>query len=154
MDTRGVERNLEEELDSIVYPVLSLLPEITSHIFFQSLPEDTRPSPRSAPLLPVQICRSWRIIALATPDLWQSIKFSQRWLSTRQPKDPGQLLRVVRSLCFSLFKDIVYDTPTRIRGCSWALNLGPIAASPPPPFSSVRPAANNPNSERVGGGTR
>ncbi|KAF8175470.1 hypothetical protein K438DRAFT_1608588, partial [Mycena galopus ATCC 62051] len=70
MDTRGVERNFEEELDSIVYPVLSLPPEITSHIFIQSLPEDTRPSPRSAPLLLVQICRSWRVIAIATPDLW------------------------------------------------------------------------------------
>ncbi|KAJ7479776.1 hypothetical protein FB451DRAFT_164623 [Mycena latifolia] len=64
---------LQTALDSIVYPVLTLPPEITSNIFVQSLPAETTPSPHTSPLLLAQICHQWRVIALATPHLWQSI---------------------------------------------------------------------------------
>ncbi|KAF8162157.1 hypothetical protein K438DRAFT_2025559 [Mycena galopus ATCC 62051] len=45
------------------------------NIFLCSLPLDgrVRPSPKTAPLLFAQICRQWRTVALATPELWSSI---------------------------------------------------------------------------------
>ncbi|KAF7334600.1 F-box domain-containing protein [Mycena venus] len=70
---QGSPPKIQDELDSIVYPVLTLPAEITSHIFTQSLPIDATPSRYAAPLLLTQVCRLWRTIALATPNLWQSI---------------------------------------------------------------------------------
>ncbi|KAJ7126351.1 hypothetical protein C8R44DRAFT_734223 [Mycena epipterygia] len=64
---------LQAELDYIVYPVLDLPPEITSNILVQSIPGDANPTRYTAPLLLTQICRQWREIAFATPELWQSI---------------------------------------------------------------------------------
>ncbi|KAJ7604835.1 hypothetical protein DFH06DRAFT_1068165 [Mycena polygramma] len=69
-------KRLQTISDAIVYPVLSLPPEITSLVFTYCLPESTslpQPSPLKAPLLLAQICRQWRDIAIATPELWQSI---------------------------------------------------------------------------------
>ncbi|KAJ7215103.1 hypothetical protein B0H12DRAFT_1154990 [Mycena haematopus] len=75
--TLNAERQkLQAVSDSIVYPVLSLPPEITALIFFHCLPKPSffpQPSPLSAPLLLAQICRQWRDIAIASPGLWQSI---------------------------------------------------------------------------------
>ncbi|KAJ7080940.1 hypothetical protein B0H15DRAFT_855580 [Mycena belliarum] len=61
--------------DSIVYPVLSLPPEVVSLIFIRCIPSGSPvyPSPIEAPLLLTQICRQWREIAIDTPELWQSI---------------------------------------------------------------------------------
>ncbi|KAJ7097113.1 hypothetical protein B0H15DRAFT_773430, partial [Mycena belliarum] len=58
--------------DSAVYPVLALPPEITCEIFLQCVESEdtTQLSSVSAPLLLLQICRSWRLIALAAPPLW------------------------------------------------------------------------------------
>ncbi|KAJ7859758.1 hypothetical protein B0H13DRAFT_2570200 [Mycena leptocephala] len=49
--------------------------ELWSKIFRCTLPRDGRvhPSPKAAPLLLAQICRQWRAVALATPELWSSI---------------------------------------------------------------------------------
>ncbi|KAJ7179774.1 hypothetical protein C8R46DRAFT_987605 [Mycena filopes] len=66
---------IEDDLSSIVYPILSLPTEITSTIFVHCLPPHGRvePSPSRAPLLLAQICHEWREIALATSRLWSSI---------------------------------------------------------------------------------
>ncbi|KAJ7290312.1 hypothetical protein C8J57DRAFT_1275679 [Mycena rebaudengoi] len=66
------ERNaIQAELDSIVFPVLTLPPEITSEIFVNCLPGQPQdPEPLVAPLLLTGICRNWRTIALSTPELW------------------------------------------------------------------------------------
>ncbi|KAJ6562341.1 hypothetical protein B0H19DRAFT_95949 [Mycena capillaripes] len=75
--TLSAERQrLQAVSDSIVYPVLSLPPEIMSLIFIHCLPESIslpQPSPLKAPLLLAQICAQWREIAIGTPELWQSI---------------------------------------------------------------------------------
>ncbi|KAJ7228149.1 hypothetical protein GGX14DRAFT_331655, partial [Mycena pura] len=57
---------------SIVYPVLTLPPEITSEIFIRCLPAETVDvvCTRNAPLLPMQICRTWRQIAISMRVLW------------------------------------------------------------------------------------
>ncbi|KAJ7784122.1 hypothetical protein B0H16DRAFT_1296848, partial [Mycena metata] len=71
-------KQLQSELDGIVYPVATLPPEITSNIFLRCLPPSpelsspvkAHPSMFTAPLLFLQVCRMWRNIALSTPRLW------------------------------------------------------------------------------------
>ncbi|KAJ6557901.1 hypothetical protein B0H19DRAFT_1148936 [Mycena capillaripes] len=84
-------QQVQHQLDSIVYPVLTLPAEITSHIFVHSLPKDKKPSRHTAPLVLTQICHLWREIALATPALWQSITMNEY----REPlKDSQKLLEM------------------------------------------------------------
>ncbi|KAJ7044776.1 hypothetical protein C8F04DRAFT_1069508 [Mycena alexandri] len=67
--------NLESQLVSIVYPVLTLPFEITSEIFVQCLPDKRGKdvvNPREAPLLLMQVCVAWRQIAISTPPLWST----------------------------------------------------------------------------------
>ncbi|KAJ6597779.1 hypothetical protein DFH09DRAFT_84300 [Mycena vulgaris] len=77
IDSLSAERQrLQAQSDAIVYPVLSLPPELTSIIFIHCIPTSgqlTCPSPIEGPLLLAQICRPWREIAINTPELWQSI---------------------------------------------------------------------------------
>ncbi|KAJ7120207.1 hypothetical protein C8R44DRAFT_623999, partial [Mycena epipterygia] len=80
LETLSAEREqLQAASDSIIYPVLSLPPEITSLIFIHCVPfpeaSFPRPSPLDAPLLLAQICRQWRDIAINTQELWQSVAF-------------------------------------------------------------------------------
>ncbi|KAJ7276624.1 hypothetical protein C8J57DRAFT_193826 [Mycena rebaudengoi] len=85
---------LQAELDSIVYPVLTIPSEITSHIFSESIPADSNASPSRhiAPLLLTQICRLWRAIALATPSLWQSIRLAE--VREQHNNGSGELLEM------------------------------------------------------------
>ncbi|KAF7336943.1 hypothetical protein MVEN_02130700 [Mycena venus] len=82
-------QKIQDKLDSIVYSVLTIPPEITAHIFIQCLPKEIRPSRHIAPLLLTQICHDWRMIALATPSLWDSIT-----LTYDARKDPERLLEM------------------------------------------------------------
>ncbi|KAJ7513094.1 hypothetical protein B0H11DRAFT_17519 [Mycena galericulata] len=68
---------LRAKSDAIIYPILTLPPEITAEIFLHCLPTSTLPSPSplTAPLLPAQVCQQWRQIALDTPRLWRSLAF-------------------------------------------------------------------------------
>ncbi|KAJ7181237.1 hypothetical protein C8R46DRAFT_1320036 [Mycena filopes] len=69
---------LEKDLKNFKYPVLESVPtELVSEIFIATLPADgrVRPSPHAVPLSLAQICRHWRDIALATPQLWTSVDF-------------------------------------------------------------------------------
>ncbi|KAJ7706489.1 hypothetical protein B0H16DRAFT_1826250, partial [Mycena metata] len=69
---------LEANLDLVVYPVLTLPPEITSKIFLQCLPTHGRvePSPSRAPLLLTQVCHHWRQVTHSTCGLWSSLYIS------------------------------------------------------------------------------
>ncbi|KAJ7629634.1 hypothetical protein DFH06DRAFT_1338054 [Mycena polygramma] len=63
----------QERLYSYKYPVLTLPNEIMSEIFLQFLPPYPHFPPLaglSSPTILTQICRQWREIALATPELW------------------------------------------------------------------------------------
>ncbi|KAJ7020303.1 hypothetical protein C8F04DRAFT_1403734 [Mycena alexandri] len=83
------DRDLKAALASVVYPVLTLPPEITSHIFLDCLPFHGRVQPSSikAPLVLAQVCQYWRDIALATPQLWSSIDMK---LEIGQPNIPDK----------------------------------------------------------------
>ncbi|KAJ7436633.1 hypothetical protein FB451DRAFT_1061639, partial [Mycena latifolia] len=63
---------LEDILESFVFPVIGIPIEIITLIFRHSLPAHGRvkPSKHAAPLVLAQICRHWREIALSIPQLW------------------------------------------------------------------------------------
>ncbi|KAJ7302658.1 hypothetical protein DFH08DRAFT_71592 [Mycena albidolilacea] len=66
-------------LDAYKYPILTLPNEITSEIFIHFLPIYPAPPPLigiHSPTFLTRICRTWREIALATPQLWRSIGIS------------------------------------------------------------------------------
>ncbi|KAJ6512597.1 hypothetical protein C8R45DRAFT_323869 [Mycena sanguinolenta] len=76
---RAEKQLVEERLDSYKYPVLTLPNEMVSEIFLHTLP----PYPlcpqlfgRTSPTSLTHICRKWREIALATPELWRAIRVS------------------------------------------------------------------------------
>ncbi|KAK6978064.1 F-box domain-containing protein [Favolaschia claudopus] len=65
-----------DRLNSYKYPVLSLPDEMVCEIFIRFLPPYPDPSPLVGLLSPItltHVCRRWREIALATPDLWKAI---------------------------------------------------------------------------------
>ncbi|KAJ7142878.1 hypothetical protein C8R44DRAFT_692486 [Mycena epipterygia] len=74
------------KLSLVVYPVLTLPPEIISRIFVESLPSHgrVRPSAYMPPLTLAQICGQWRDIALSTPELWSSVDLA--FASRRTPE--------------------------------------------------------------------
>ncbi|KAJ7485231.1 hypothetical protein B0H11DRAFT_2192777 [Mycena galericulata] len=62
-------------LDSVVYPVLTLPLEITSHIFVQYLDkEPKKPNSLEPPLVLTHVCSEWRNIALNLPQLWSHLQ--------------------------------------------------------------------------------
>ncbi|KAJ7893999.1 hypothetical protein B0H13DRAFT_2526143 [Mycena leptocephala] len=76
---RTKKTQVQERLDSYRYPVLSLPNEIVSDIFIHFVP----PYPQCPPLTGLfspatltRICRQWREVALATPELWRAIGLS------------------------------------------------------------------------------
>ncbi|KAJ7028135.1 hypothetical protein C8F04DRAFT_1120600 [Mycena alexandri] len=82
------------QLDSVVYPVLTLPGEITSEIFLKcGEPEYLAgvPSARAAPLLLLRICRAWTSIALSTPALWTHMSTGTGYRNgdTLEPKGQG-----------------------------------------------------------------
>ncbi|KAF7352427.1 F-box domain-containing protein [Mycena venus] len=81
-DMRTRLRELQTQLDQIVYPVLTLPPEITSEIFVHCLPAERQldiVNPKEAPLLLMHVCRLWRKIAVSTPELWTSFDLDVGW---------------------------------------------------------------------------
>ncbi|KAJ7089115.1 hypothetical protein C8R44DRAFT_892491 [Mycena epipterygia] len=79
-----------QEILAVVCMVLALPDDIAARIFVQCLPSESRvhPSPHTAPLLLAQICRQWRVIALATCELWSSVflDFPERTLGSKATK--------------------------------------------------------------------
>ncbi|KAJ7241326.1 hypothetical protein B0H12DRAFT_1237051 [Mycena haematopus] len=61
------------ELNAVVYPVLTLPPEIMAQIFLWCIDVERCSHPSVAPLLLTQICRDWRALAFCTPELWDTI---------------------------------------------------------------------------------
>ncbi|KAJ7261949.1 hypothetical protein C8J57DRAFT_1134179 [Mycena rebaudengoi] len=64
---RVEKKQLLERLKSIVYPILTLPPEITSEIFIHCVRGHNN---LRGPLLVATVCKAWRAIALTTPAIW------------------------------------------------------------------------------------
>ncbi|KAJ7122342.1 hypothetical protein C8R44DRAFT_876636 [Mycena epipterygia] len=75
--SRLEKERLLECLDSIIYPVLTLPPEITSEIFHHCIRNFAR-----GPLRVASVYKAWRAVALTTPALW-----SQFWAPTSLKAD-------------------------------------------------------------------
>ncbi|KAJ7044677.1 hypothetical protein C8F04DRAFT_593751 [Mycena alexandri] len=70
---------IQERLDSYKYPVLTLPNEIISEIFIRFVPvypEGPSLYGIHSPTNLTHICRKWRDIALATPELWRAVQLS------------------------------------------------------------------------------
>ncbi|KAJ7498519.1 hypothetical protein FB451DRAFT_1548371 [Mycena latifolia] len=68
--------DIQRQLDSIVYPVLTLPPEITSEIFVHCLParrDFDVVNLDEAPLLLMHVCSAWRQIAISIAALWTTL---------------------------------------------------------------------------------
>ncbi|KAJ7130787.1 hypothetical protein C8R43DRAFT_1239862 [Mycena crocata] len=67
-----------QKLDALTYPVLDLPYDVTAEIYLCCVPPiwtqngHWGPFAENAPLLLLGICRAWRDVALATPQLWTS----------------------------------------------------------------------------------
>ncbi|KAJ7097111.1 hypothetical protein B0H15DRAFT_928505 [Mycena belliarum] len=103
-------------MDNAVYPVLTLPPEITCEIFLQCVESEetsrSRLSPAFAPLLLIQICRSWRLIALAAPPLWNSVGLTLRF--SRDDRSRYRL-QSIPGLLPSLWEQLTMFTAKELR---------------------------------------
>ncbi|KAJ7157205.1 hypothetical protein C8R46DRAFT_1004100, partial [Mycena filopes] len=89
---------IKRQLDRVVYPILTVPPEIMSEIFLRCLPpapveskvDQPSPHPGLAPLLLLRVCRTWKEIALSTPHLWDSLHLSDSTLPS-----PNTMTKVV-----------------------------------------------------------
>ncbi|KAJ7053560.1 hypothetical protein C8F01DRAFT_996574, partial [Mycena amicta] len=88
-DLRGLRKLILSGLDNIVYPILTLPPELTIEIFtnyvesarlgFQDYPSDSRiPAPYPSPIVLASVCRAWRDIALSSAALWSRLHIANR----------------------------------------------------------------------------
>ncbi|KAJ7506639.1 hypothetical protein B0H11DRAFT_2322934, partial [Mycena galericulata] len=94
-ELEDIRKPVQQELDRVVYPVLTLPSEITSEIFYQCLPLRGPISTYSfdtleAPLLLLQVCATWRSIAISTPRLWSHLH-----LYVRRPPIQTEMKAVV-----------------------------------------------------------
>ncbi|KAK6977957.1 F-box domain-containing protein [Favolaschia claudopus] len=70
---------VQSRLDGYRYPVLTLPNEIISEIFLCFIPSYPHPPPlagSTSPTLLTHICRTWREIAIAIPQLWRALDFT------------------------------------------------------------------------------
>ncbi|KAJ7139239.1 hypothetical protein C8R44DRAFT_847339 [Mycena epipterygia] len=88
-------RRVVQDLKSIIYPVLTLPPEITAQIFSHYVHKShigrTR-TPGRGPLLLASVCRDWRHICLSMGSLWASLLVYPEQYSSRDVKDLLSLL--------------------------------------------------------------
>ncbi|KAJ7488860.1 hypothetical protein FB451DRAFT_1125105 [Mycena latifolia] len=75
-DLEKAKSDVQSDLNSILDPMAKLPVEISSDIFMRCLSEDAipTPDPTVAPLLFLNVCRSWNTIAISTPSLWAGIR--------------------------------------------------------------------------------
>ncbi|KAJ7488846.1 hypothetical protein FB451DRAFT_1125082, partial [Mycena latifolia] len=75
-DLEKAKSDVQSDLNSILDPMAKLPVEISSDIFMRCLSDDPIPTPDStaAPLLFLNVCRSWNTIAISTPSLWAGIR--------------------------------------------------------------------------------
>ncbi|KAJ6476429.1 hypothetical protein C8R47DRAFT_658629 [Mycena vitilis] len=68
------QHQLESELAGIVYPILTLPPEIVTRFFVACLQNDPPACRGTMPRLLTQVCRQWRQIAICSSELWNCVR--------------------------------------------------------------------------------
>ncbi|KAJ6544576.1 hypothetical protein DFH09DRAFT_1389882 [Mycena vulgaris] len=66
--------DIQSDLNSILDPLARVPLELSSDIFLRCLPDKPFPHATPAPLLFLNVCRSWSKIAISTPRLWAAIR--------------------------------------------------------------------------------
>ncbi|KAJ7044779.1 hypothetical protein C8F04DRAFT_1069519 [Mycena alexandri] len=123
--------DLQAQLDAVVYPVLTLPPEITSEIFIQCLPVDRSidaVNTAEAPLLLTHICGVWRQIAISTPELWATFEvdvfyrhlclaeIANTWLGrTGECPLTVKISRAIRNMDLDVLWQVLFQYSSRIR---------------------------------------
>ncbi|KAJ7054550.1 hypothetical protein C8F01DRAFT_1322809 [Mycena amicta] len=71
-----VRTQVQEQIEALRYPVVTLPFEITSKIFIDCLPDDAPAYPvlDDAPLVFTRVCTNWRDVALNTSALWTHLR--------------------------------------------------------------------------------
>ncbi|KAJ7138757.1 hypothetical protein C8R43DRAFT_842773, partial [Mycena crocata] len=64
---------IQLEIDSFIYPILTIPSEISAEIFLWAVNHGYRLHPTRAPLSLLQVCKVWRALALSLPALWDTI---------------------------------------------------------------------------------
>ncbi|KAJ7648729.1 hypothetical protein DFH06DRAFT_1209451 [Mycena polygramma] len=65
---------IQDSLDRVIYPILTIPVELTGEIFLHCLPDyQAEPSARVAPMLLGRVCRQWRQIAYNDSRLWAAL---------------------------------------------------------------------------------
>ncbi|KAJ7903836.1 hypothetical protein B0H13DRAFT_1621021, partial [Mycena leptocephala] len=108
---RTEKTEVQGRLDSYIYPVLTLPNETVSDIFIHFVPPYPQCPPLTGILSPTtltQICRQWREVALATPELWRAIRLSDDWIPSEKQQHIADTW-LSRSSCCPLS----IDYPTR-----------------------------------------
>ncbi|KAJ7769077.1 hypothetical protein DFH07DRAFT_806824 [Mycena maculata] len=77
-DLENQKSTVQGDLNAILDPMTRLPVEISSDIMLRCLPTTIQPDPRAAPMLFLNICRSWSTIALSMPALWSSIQIDTK----------------------------------------------------------------------------
>ncbi|KAJ7745221.1 hypothetical protein DFH07DRAFT_1063244 [Mycena maculata] len=96
-DLENQKRTAQGDLNAILDPMSRLPSEISSDIMLLCLPTTVRPDPHAAPMIFLNICRSWSNIALCTPALWSAIQvdtkigeglgqLTDRWVARAAPR--------------------------------------------------------------------
>ncbi|KAJ6478073.1 hypothetical protein C8R47DRAFT_1051312 [Mycena vitilis] len=125
---RDERMRVQARLDAVKYPVLTLPNEIVSEIFVHFLPFYPLCPPfvgMLSPTILTQICRRWREIALATPDLWRAMAFlgrkaiidrhlqiSTMWLKRSRNRP---LSIIIHDRCWSISEIFAVFVPHRSR---------------------------------------
>ncbi|KAF7332385.1 F-box domain-containing protein [Mycena kentingensis (nom. inval.)] len=87
--------SLQAQLDAVVYPILSVPPEVTAYIFKWVCAIGGHRG--IAPLTLLRVCRDWRSIAIGTPSVWTLLRFDK----VPQPLWPAEKVQALLDLFLS-----------------------------------------------------
>ncbi|KAJ7644463.1 hypothetical protein FB45DRAFT_999506 [Roridomyces roridus] len=136
----AVHQSVRNDLDAIVYPVLQLPNEITSEIFTRYV--EDKDSKDSSPLRLLEICRSWREVAISTCQLWthiRSVQLLAYWLPRAGgiPLDVKLVLRDTPETLAALQMLCQYSSQWERVELRWAGN-GPLPTVFSGPFPNLK----------------
>ncbi|KAJ7448349.1 hypothetical protein FB451DRAFT_1289112 [Mycena latifolia] len=112
---RVEKEGIVQRLDSIIYPILTIPPEVTSEIFIHSIGSPNYSPSRGpkydGPLRLTSICRAWRAIALSTPRIWTHFHAWSPAIVHRPTENVSDLLGCWLPRAGSLPLDVVIQLP-------------------------------------------
>ncbi|KAJ7650497.1 hypothetical protein FB45DRAFT_1017887 [Roridomyces roridus] len=103
---------LEQAMRTLIYPILSISPELTIAIFKACVNQD----PKHGPLALSHVCSQWRQAALATPELWTNIQSTMElrvWFGRTGTCLLNADVTIRSSGDLATLEDYLFDHPSR-----------------------------------------